>query len=87
MRRDNNPFYFVLVLGLDSPDFPKFDDALLLTFRDRLLQRIRKEAAEPWIRKYIKNCMVVTTENWPKYFSTYGIARDWKRRFAKVSKD
>lgn len=75
MERDNKPFFFVVVLGLDHL---KFDEALLLTFQDRLRERIRKEAAEPWKRKYIKDCIVVTTENWPKYFPEYGIAREWK---------
>ncbi len=85
MKRDNKPFIFVLLLGLDSLELEKdmeksieLDEALLLSFQERLLKRIRKEAAQPWKRKYIKKCIVITTEKWPEYFSRYSIARKWK---------
>jgi len=79
MERDNKPFIFVLLLGLDALELERdIDEALLLPFQERLLKRIRKEAAKPWKRKYIKDCIVVTTEKWPKYFPNYTIVRKSK---------
>ncbi len=73
MKRDRKPFLYVVVMGLDEyPD----EKALLLGFKDRLLKNIRQEVHEPWERKYIKDCIVVTLGDWPRYFAQYPLLRE-----------
>ena len=73
MARDTKPFLYVVLLGLD--EFPN-DRALLPSFKDRLLRRLRHEAQEPWRREYVTDCVVVTLETWSKHFSHFRISRN-----------
>ncbi len=72
MERDRHPFIFVVVLGLERLSNEK---ALLLSFKDRLIKRIRHEAKEPWKKAYIADCVVVTPDTWKAAFPRYGLAR------------
>lgn len=70
MRRDDGrDFVFVCVLGVGSAD-----PGLLGDFKNRLLRRLRREAEEPWIRRYVMDCIVVTPLNWARVFPEYPIA-------------
>lgn len=73
MKRDSKPFVYIVVLGLER--FPE-ETALLMGFKDRLLQRIRKEGKEPWKRQYIKDCIVVTLTGWNNKFKNYPLSRE-----------
>ena len=73
MKRDSKPFLYVVVFGLER--FPN-EKALLMGFKDRLLQRIRNEGKEPWKRQYIKGCIVVTCDNWNNLFKNYPLLRE-----------
>ncbi len=73
MKRDSKPFLYIVVFGLERlPD----ETALLMGFKDRLLQRIRCEGKEPWRRQYIKDCIVVTLDGWNKLFKNYPLLRE-----------
>ena len=72
MKRDDNPFLSVGLLGLDT--FTN-EAALLLGFKDRLLKRIRHEGKEAWVRQYVTDCVVVTTTTWPDHFPAYPLTR------------
>ncbi|MCP4219356.1 MAG: hypothetical protein GY765_32275 [bacterium] len=72
MKRDNNPFLYVVLLGLEQLQVEK---ALLVNFKEQLLRRLRQECEEPWERQYINDCIVVTVEDWDKKFKHYPIAR------------
>ena len=71
MERDTKRFLFVVLLGLETLD----DKALLVSFKERLLARLRKEAGEPWRRFYVSDCLVLTLETWPDYFPRYSVSR------------
>ena len=73
MKRDLKPFLFVVVFGLER--FPN-EKALLMGFKDRLLQRIRNEGKEPWKRQYIKDCLVLTLDSWNTRFKNYPLLRE-----------
>jgi len=66
MAREGTERIFVCVLGVGTPD-----PALLINFKDRLLARLRKEAATAWVRPYVKDCVVVTPKTWTSVFSKY----------------
>jgi hypothetical protein len=74
MERDNKPFKYVVLLGLDA-----FDDAMqkavLFGFKDRLLADIRCEAYEAWKRKYIADCVVLSVETWNESFPKWPVVR------------
>ncbi len=72
MRRDSRPFIFVAVLGLDALTGKKPN---LLSLKDKLANRIRHEAREPWKRRYIDDCVVVTPDTWKNAFPNYSLAR------------
>ena len=72
MERDDRPFDYVVVLGLPNPNQ---DKAILLGIRDKLRSRLDKETGEPWRRRYIRECVVLTPETWPKAFPHYPIRR------------
>lgn len=72
MKRDEKPFLYVVLLGLDA--FTK-ESALLVGFKDRLLKRIRQEAASPWVRSYVRDCIVVTLNTWGTNFPEYTVSR------------
>jgi len=72
MARDNKPCLFVVLFGLDAI---AHDPAILLAFKDRLLQRIRRETDEPWKRNYVSDCVVLTLASWAKYFPVFPVKR------------
>ena len=69
MNRDGKEFIFVAVLGVGSSD-----PALLGDFKNRLLSRLRQETAVPWVRKYIRGCVVVTPQTWNNSFPSFPLA-------------
>lgn len=66
MQRDGQDFVLVCLLGVGSPDA-----ALLGDFKNRLLARLRKETATAWVRRYVKDCVVVTPQTWATVFPSY----------------
>jgi hypothetical protein len=72
MKKDHKPMLFVFLLGFDSS---VVHPASFVSFKDRLLARIRKEAEKPWERNYIQDCIVVNIEDWMKHFPEYSIQR------------
>ena len=73
MAEDNKPMVFVVVLGIDG--LVKDPRALLLAFKERLLQRIRQESDQAWVRQYIRDCVVLTVGDWNTYFPQYTVSR------------
>jgi hypothetical protein len=73
MERDSKRFLYIVVFGLDR--FPN-EKALLIGFKERLLQRIRHEGKEPWKRQYIYDCIVVDLNDWNKHFPEYPVFRE-----------
>jgi len=69
MQRDNKRMVFILLLG------GSFDDELILNLKDRLLRRIRQEAALPWAKRYIADCIVLTEDSWRRHFPEYALSR------------
>jgi hypothetical protein len=74
MKRDTKPFTYIVLIGLDAYA-PVQQRALLTGFKDRLLADIRCEAAEPWLRHHIADCMVVTVEIWNTTFANWPVTR------------
>ena len=72
MARDDKPLVFVL---LDDPSLFGPDAALLLPREDDIIRHIRHEAAEPWKRLYIRDCIVVTPDTWSRAFPEYALRR------------
>ena len=72
MANDSKPFLYVVVLGLKEL---AGEAALLATFKDRLLRRLRKEAEKPWVRQYVTDCIVVTPDLWSTHFPDYALTR------------
>jgi len=72
MERDTQPLVYVVVLGLDRL---AVDPALLSSFKDRLLQRLRHEALDPWQRHYVTDCAVVIPATWSTHFPEYALSR------------
>lgn len=72
MERDAKPFLYIVILGLDQLSL---DPVLLISFKDRLLKRLRHEGREPWSRHYVKDCVVATPGTWPKQFPGYSLTR------------
>ncbi len=66
MKQDGKSFILVCLLGVGTPDL-----ALLGGFKDRLLARLRKEAATASVRQYVKDCVVVTPDTWKSVFPAY----------------
>jgi hypothetical protein len=72
MEKDKHPLIFVVVLGLEAVTH---DPALLVTFKDRLLQRIRQETDAPWKKHYVKDCVIIKVADWATYFPNYVLRR------------
>jgi hypothetical protein len=71
MERDTKPFKYIVLLGLDVFD-SAIQNGILTGFKDRLMYDIQNEG-QGWKRKYIKDCAVLTVEQWNKHF-------DWPLR-------
>ena len=74
MKRDNKPFKYIVILGIDAYQHDE-QLAILGTFKDRLLNSIRNESFEPWKRKHIEDCFVMSVETWNKRFPEWKISR------------
>ncbi|MBY5806101.1 hypothetical protein [Rhizobium ruizarguesonis] len=74
MERDTKPFIYVVLIGLDAYDAIE-QKALLTGFKDRLLADIRCEAATPWRRHHIADCVVLSVDVWNKLFVDWPVAR------------
>ena len=72
MSKDKKPCLMVFLLELESL---KLEPALMLSLRDRLLQRIRHESDVPWTRAYVSDCIVVGIEGWNKAFPNFPAIR------------
>jgi hypothetical protein len=72
MAQDNKPCLLVFLLGLDALNT---EPALLMGLRERLLQRIRRESDQPWVRRYVSDCVVVGLDGWNKVFPMYPASR------------
>lgn len=72
MKRDDKLILYVFLLGADKLTL---DDALLMNFKERLLARLRKEADQPWIRRYVTDCLVLTESTWHLAFPQYPLTR------------
>ena len=75
MERDQKPFKYVVLLGLDAFD-PDRQKAVMFGFKDRLLADIREESFEAWKRKHIADCMVLSVESWNQYFPDWPLRRE-----------
>jgi len=74
MARDNKPFKYIVLLGLDAFD-AETQKALFAGFKDRLLANIRCEAYEAWKRKHIADCAVLSVQSWNQTFPEWPIVR------------
>ena len=74
MERDDKPFKYIVLLGLDAYDSEK-QKALLTGFKDRLLANIRCETDTPWKRQHIADCVVLSVKTWNKTFTDWPVAR------------
>jgi hypothetical protein len=74
MERDNKPFKYIVLIGLDAFD-PAQQKAVLAGFKDRLMADIRCEAYEAWKRKHIADCAVLSVETWNQNFPQWPVTR------------
>lgn len=74
MERDTKPFKYVVLLGLEAYE-NSIQQALLGTFKDRLLGNLRNEAWEPWKRTHIADCLVLSVPAWNRVFPNWPITR------------
>ena len=74
MERDHKPIKYIVLLGLDAFD-ATIQKAVLTNFKDRLLANLRKEGEQPWKRKHIQDCAVLTVSSWNKKFTNWPVKR------------
>ena len=72
MEQDKKPCLLVFLLGLEALNA---EPALLMGLRERLLQRLRHESDQPWVRHYVSDCVVVGLDGWNKAFPMYPAVR------------
>lgn len=70
---ENKTFKYFVIIGVDA--YPTQDQALLPSFKDRLLTKILHETDQPWKRQYIKDCAVMSIDTWNKNFPNWPIKR------------
>lgn len=75
MERDIKPLKYVVLLGLDAFD-PDRQKALMFGFKDRLVADIQQESFEPWKRKHIADCVVLSVESWNQAFPEWSLRRE-----------
>lgn len=75
MERDGKPFKYIVLIGLEAFDSSQ-QKAVLSCFKDRLMADIRNEAYEPWKRKHITDCVVLSVETWNQNFPKWLVTRD-----------
>ncbi|MDR0881104.1 MAG: hypothetical protein LBP55_00965 [Candidatus Adiutrix sp.] len=74
MERDVKPFKYIVLIGLSAFD-QKRKKALLSDFKNRLMANIRCESHEPWKRRHIADCVVLSVETWNKTFPDWPVKR------------
>lgn len=74
MERDGKPFKYIVLIGLDAFDSNK-QKALLFGFKDRLMADIRCETVDPWKRRHIDDCAVLSVDSWNETFPDWQIQR------------
>ena len=72
MKRDGKPVLYAFLLGAEKLSL---DPALLLSFKDRLMAKLRQETDQPWARHYVSDCVVLTEQTWNTVFPHYPVAR------------
>jgi len=74
MERDQKPFVYIVLIGLDSFS-QSVQTGLLSTFGDRLHNAIRNESDTPWIREHISQCTVLSIPMWNRRFKDWQVSR------------
>lgn len=74
MERDGKPFKYIVLIGLDAFDSDK-QKALLFGFKDRLMADIRCETVDPWKRRHIEDCAILSVDGWNQAFPDWQIQR------------
>lgn len=74
MEKDEKPFKYIVLIGLDAFDSEK-QKAILAGFKDRLMADIRCESFEAWKRKHICDCVVLSVDAWNKTFPDWPVSR------------
>lgn len=74
MEKDEKPFKYIVLIGLDAFDSEK-QKAVLAGFKDRLMADIRCESFEAWKRKHISDCVVLSVDAWNKAFPDWPVSR------------
>jgi len=74
MKRDNKPFKYIVLLGLDAFD-EKSRKGVLASLKDRLFYQVKKEADIPWRREHISDCIILTIDTWNNIFTDWPITR------------
>jgi len=74
MNQIRGRLLYIVILGMEEYD-KSFDSALILSFQDRLRQRLNKETEVPWKIKYIDDVLVLTVETWNEVFPNYKLSR------------
>jgi len=65
MAQDDREFLYIVLIAIeDNNPVTQY----LGPLRDRLLSRLRKEAKAPWVRHYVKDCIVLTVDKWNEAF-------------------
>lgn len=72
MEQDKKPCLLVFLLGLEALNT---EPALLMGLRERLLRRVRHESDQPWVRRYVSDCVVVGLDGWNEAFPMYPASR------------
>lgn len=71
MEQDDKEMVLVVLLAVEQLNH---DPALLIALTEKIRKRLLHEATEPWKRRYIKNCIVLTEATWAGHM-TYPLAR------------
>ena len=74
MKEDGKPFTYLVLLALDAWS-EREQKAMLVGFKDRLAKRLNQETDQPWKRKYINDCAVLTIDGWNARFPEWNIDR------------
>lgn len=72
MEREGKEIVYAFLLGAEKLTL---DPALLMAFKERLLKQTMQECDQPWKRKYVADCVVVTEKTWGTTFPDYGLER------------
>ncbi len=75
MERIKRKIIYIVLLGLD--DIEQLNNEVFLgTYKEKLLENIRKEADEPWKNKHITDCIVCSLDTWNEHFQEWPAYRE-----------